>query len=75
MRKSFLFILLCMSGISVYAQQVLKGTVRDAVSGQPVPGATVKVIGAAKGATTNDKGEFELQCSRQCTTTDILYRI
>jgi TonB-linked SusC/RagA family outer membrane protein len=60
MRKSFLFILLCMSGISVYAQQVLKGTVRNAVSGQPVPGATVKVIGAAKGATTNDKGEFEL---------------
>lgn len=60
MRKSCLFILLCMSGISAYAQQVLKGTVKDAVSHQPVPGATVKVIGAAKGATTNDKGEFEL---------------
>ena len=49
-----------MSGVSVYAQQVLKGTVKDAVSHQPVPGATVKVIGAAKGATTNEKGEFEL---------------
>ncbi|MBO9732842.1 MAG: SusC/RagA family TonB-linked outer membrane protein [Chitinophaga sp.] len=60
MRKSFLFILLCMSGISAYAQQILKGTVKDAVSHQPVPGATVKVIGATKGATTNDKGEFEL---------------
>lgn len=60
MRKSLLFILLCMSGVSAYAQQVLKGTVKDAVSHQPVPGATVKVIGAAKGATTNDKGEFEL---------------
>ncbi|MGO4290667.1 SusC/RagA family TonB-linked outer membrane protein [Chitinophaga sp. RAB17] len=60
MRKSLLFILLCMSGASAYAQQVLKGTVKDAVSHQPVPGATVKIIGAAKGATTNDKGEFEL---------------
>ena len=60
MRKSLLFILLSMSGISAYAQQVLKGTVKDAVSHQPVPGATVKVIGAAKGATTNDRGEFEL---------------
>jgi len=60
MRKSFLFILLCMSGVSVYAQQVLKGTVKDAVSHQPVPGATVKIIGSAKGATTNEKGEFEL---------------
>ncbi|MBS0031121.1 SusC/RagA family TonB-linked outer membrane protein [Chitinophaga sp. 22321] len=60
MRKSFLFILLCMSGVSVYAQQVLKGTVKDAVSHQPVPGATVKVVGSAKGATTNEKGEFEL---------------
>ncbi|QJB36584.1 SusC/RagA family TonB-linked outer membrane protein [Chitinophaga oryzae] len=60
MRKSVLFILLCMSGISAYAQQVLKGTVKDATTRQPVPGATVKVIGAKTGATTNEKGEFEL---------------
>ncbi|NML38081.1 TonB-dependent receptor [Chitinophaga sp. G-6-1-13] len=61
MRKSVLFILLCMSGLSVYAQQVLKGTVKDATTRQPVPGATVKVVGSATGATTNEKGEFELK--------------
>lgn len=60
MRKSFLFLLLCMTGASVYAQQVLKGSVKDAISRQPVPGATVKVVGSAKGATTNEKGEFEI---------------
>ncbi|RBL91779.1 hypothetical protein DF182_04005 [Chitinophaga flava] len=60
MRKSVLFILLCMSGVSAYAQQVLKGTVKDATSRQPVPGATVKVVGKTTGVTTNEKGEFQI---------------
>lgn len=50
-----------MSGLSAYAQQVLKGTVKDATTRQPVPGATVKVVGTGTGATTNEKGEFELK--------------
>lgn len=49
-----------MISMSAYAQQVVKGTVKDATTKLPVPGATVKVIGSSKGATTNEKGEFEI---------------
>ncbi|MBV8253050.1 MAG: TonB-dependent receptor [Chitinophaga sp.] len=60
MRKLVLLSLLCAGSMAAAAQQVLKGTVRDSITRQPVPGATVKVMGTAKGVTTNAKGEFEL---------------
>jgi len=60
MRKLLLLMLLCSGSLLATAQQVLKGTVKDSVSQQPVPGATVKVVGTNKGVVTNENGEFEL---------------
>ncbi|NSL86787.1 TonB-dependent receptor [Chitinophaga sp. Mgbs1] len=60
MRKVILLIVMCLPGMLAMAQQVLKGTVIDSLTRQPVPGATVKVLGTANGATTNEKGEFQL---------------
>ncbi|NIG55530.1 SusC/RagA family TonB-linked outer membrane protein [Chitinophaga sp. Cy-1792] len=60
MRKLVFLSLLCASSFTAAAQQVLKGTVKDSLTRQPVPGATVKVIGTLKGVTTNVNGEFEL---------------
>ncbi len=40
--------------------QTLRGTVTDAVSGAPLPGATVTVAGLDRGAATGADGRFEL---------------
>ncbi|SHL33736.1 TonB-linked outer membrane protein, SusC/RagA family [Chitinophaga jiangningensis] len=62
MRKLIVLSLSLLLGgsMTAAAQQVLKGTVKDSLTKQPVPGATVKVVGSNKGATTNAAGEFEL---------------
>lgn len=44
---------------SFVAKQTVKGVVRDA-QGNPLPGVTVQVKGAAKGAMTDAKGNFSL---------------
>lgn len=50
-------------GISsaVCAQQRLAGTVVDATSGQPVPYASIGVLGTTRGTTSNAEGGFELR--------------
>lgn len=54
-----LFILsLCIQ--TAYAQVVVKGRVTDASSGDPIPFASVGVIGLNYGTTTNFQGEFTL---------------
>lgn len=62
MRKLIILSLSLLLGgsMTAAAQQILRGTVKDSLTKQPVPGATVKVIGSTKGATTNAEGEFEL---------------
>jgi outer membrane receptor protein involved in Fe transport len=39
---------------------VLRGTVRDDITKEPLIGATVRIIDSYYGAVTNEKGEFEL---------------
>ena len=54
-----LFILsFCMQ--TAYAQVVIKGRVTDASNGDPIPFASVGVIGINYGTTTNFQGEFTL---------------
>lgn len=47
--------------MGAYAQQVIKGTVRDSLTKAPIPGATIRVVNGSGGVTANDKGEFELR--------------
>ena len=46
---------------AVCAQQRLTGKVVDAASGQPVPYASIGVLGTTRGTTSNAEGEFELR--------------
>ncbi|OGX89402.1 hypothetical protein BEN47_07095 [Hymenobacter lapidarius] len=45
------------------AQQRITGKILDAVTGQPVPYASVLVLGTTTGTTSNAEGEFELKAA------------
>lgn len=55
---------------SLYAQeQAAFGVVRDAVSGSPLPAATVRIVGTSKGTVTNARGEFRIPFSVSASVT------
>ncbi|GAB4094144.1 carboxypeptidase-like regulatory domain-containing protein [Flaviaesturariibacter terrae] len=55
-----LFAFLLCFGLPALAQVTLRGTVLDATSGQPLPGASVFLSNTSVGTTANSRGEFEL---------------
>jgi hypothetical protein len=55
------FALLTLASLPVCAQQRLAGKVVDATTGQPVPYASIGVLGTTRGTTSNAEGEFELR--------------
>lgn len=57
---AFTAFLLALS-LPVCAQQRLAGRVLDAATGQPVPYASIGVLGTPRGTTSNAEGEFELR--------------
>ncbi len=46
---------------SVFAQGIIKGTVIDANTNEPLPGANIIVVGTDKGTTTDFDGNFNLE--------------
>lgn len=56
-------LLLLLGPLSVWAQTIVKGTVRDAVSGDPMPFVSVAIKGTTTGTTTDVHGYYELQTS------------
>ena len=50
-----------LASLPVCAQQRLAGKVVDATTGQPVPYASISVLGTTRGTTSNAEGEFELR--------------
>lgn len=66
---TLLFLLLCVVGAQAQSQSVLKGTVTDKTSGEPMPGVSVSVKGAAAGAVTNASGAFSITTSRSLPLT------
>lgn len=48
------------TAIATYADVTLKGVVKDAVSGEPIPYASVVLKSMGWGRLTNEKGKFEL---------------
>nr|WP_315200173.1 SusC/RagA family TonB-linked outer membrane protein [uncultured Flavobacterium sp.] len=58
----FLFLLL---PFCVFSQNVVKGTVLDSGSGQPIPGVNVNVQGAPNGVSTGFDGKFQIPNVKQ----------
>ena len=63
MKVSNVFILLLFLFVSVglYAQQIVKGTVKDAATGEPLPGVSVVIKGTSVGVATDFDGKYELK--------------
>lgn len=59
-RKLLLLMLFSWASISVFAQNNVSGTVKDAKDGSGLPGVTVQVKGTNKGMQTNVDGKFQL---------------
>jgi len=51
-------------GITLTAQTTVTGTVKDAKSGETLPGVSIKVVGKALGTTTDFDGKFSLKVSQ-----------
>ena len=58
--------LLCLFPLGAMAQSIVKGTVNDE-AGEPVIGATVKVVGAQSGAITDFNGNFSVEAGSNAT--------
>ncbi|SEW35570.1 SusC/RagA family TonB-linked outer membrane protein [Chitinophaga arvensicola] len=59
--KSSLLVLLCLcSTLALFAQQNITGKIRDAVSGKPIPGVTVRIPNTNKGTITDSEGNYTL---------------
>ena len=61
-KSFFLTILFLLSISNVHAQDngIITGTVTDAVSGQTLPGATIKLVGTYTGVATDVRGSYSL---------------
>ncbi len=65
--RGFIVFVLMLTVLPAYAQvtltQTIRGTVKDASSQQPVPGATVVIVGTnpPKGTITDEEGNFRLE--------------
>src|SRR5271170_4164473 len=65
MKKVKLLLLVCsflLLNIAVSAQtRTITGTVKDSKTGEPVPGATIKVLNSKFGTSADEKGAFKIQ--------------
>ena len=67
MKKPLLLLFLfCLVPLGISAQSIIKGVVKD-VAGDPIIGATVRVVGTQVGAVTDLDGNFSVQASTQST--------
>ena len=58
-----LLFLLCMFPLGALAQSLVRGTVNDE-SGEPIIGASIKVVGTRAGAITDLNGQFSVEAAR-----------
>ncbi|PSL46678.1 TonB-linked SusC/RagA family outer membrane protein [Chitinophaga niastensis] len=59
--KSSLLVLFCLcSTLALFAQQNISGKIKDAVSGNPIPGVTVRVPNVNKGTISDAGGAYTL---------------
>ena len=59
---------------AVHAQPwLVRGTVTDAATGQPLPAATVQLAGTYRGTIANDEGEYSLKVQQLPATLKVTY--
>ena len=69
MKRCLLFIFLVFTGlISVFGQTQIAGYVRDSVSREPIPYASIAVLGTTEGVNSNNKGGFQLNSAHSIAT-------
>ncbi|MCF6213753.1 MAG: TonB-dependent receptor [Flavobacteriaceae bacterium] len=64
MKKLFSIVFVLFLGTSLFAQTTVTGTVKDAKSGETLPGVSIKVAGKSLGTTTDFDGKFTLGVSQ-----------
>ena len=55
-----LFVLLCMSTFAIAQDRTVSGTVTSQGDNLPIPGVSVKIVGAAGGAITGSDGKYSV---------------
>jgi len=62
-KKILLFAFVVFGSAAMFAQTTITGTVKDAKSGETLPGANIKISRKAVGTTTDFDGKFVLNVS------------
>ena len=65
MKKLLVLFLALFSGVFMFAQTTVSGTVNDVNTSNPIPGANVRVIGSVGGASTDFDGKFSLNTNEE----------
>lgn len=75
MKRNHILILLfsCLSTISLAQGITIKGTIKDATSGDPLPGASIVEKGTTNGTTSDALGAYELNLSLGTSTIIVSY--
>lgn len=60
-------------GVQPQPPQKIRGTVREAGTDRPMPGATVQISGTPKATITNANGEFELESDKSEVTLEVSF--
>jgi len=71
--KKILLSILFISGSLLCQTYVLSGIVQDAESQQPLPSATIRIVGTSKGTVTNAQGQFRISLSQGNISVAISY--
>jgi len=64
MKKFFCTVLVLFFGTVLFAQTTITGTVTETKTGQPIPGANIKVVGKFLGTTADFDGNFSLKIAQ-----------
>lgn len=65
MKKLLSILFMLFLGLTLMAQTTVSGTVKDAKSGDPLPGVSIKVVGKSLGTTTDFDGKFSFKVSQE----------
>ncbi len=64
MKRFIVFLCSLLACIVVMAQKTIRGTVVDAVNGEPLVGVTIQPVGTKDGTVTNIDGQFSLKVAK-----------
>ena len=60
-RAAWLAVVLAVLCAPIEADHIVRGTIRDAHTGEALPATTVQVVGTYRATIANDEGEYALQ--------------